>query len=94
MITAARMPAAIRLSTRSRRSSPPSSASRPTAVIGIATLISWFQSPVTTTAAVTACVSNRQPRSIPYDTPMPTASPPGTALDSAVEVWVSTIDCR
>ena len=70
------------------------SVSRATATIGNASIANWFQMPVTASASVTGRPVNPQPRSIPYDTPMPTAAPPGSTKVDAVEACVSTNACR
>ena len=73
---------------------PPERRRSESASSGSTTFTIWFQTPVTTTATATADRSNPHPRSIAYDAAIPTASPPGTATESAVDVCVSTIDWR
>ena len=73
---------------------PPVRSSSARASIGSVTFTIWFQAPVTTTATAIAFDRYPQLRSIAYDAARPTASPPGTAIEIADEVWVSTIDWR
>ena len=84
----------IRPAVRSSGLEPPDRRRSDNARTGRTTFTIWFQTPVTTTATATAWRSNLQPRSIAYDAAIPTASPPGTAIESAVDVWVRTIDWR
>ncbi len=73
---------------------PPDRRSSESASTGRTTFTTWFHTPVTTTATATDDRSNPHPRSIAYDAAIPTASPPGTATESAVDVCVSTMDWR
>ena len=68
--------------------SPPFAFSRKSATTGKTRFASWFQTPVSVIARVTARVGYPQPRSIPHDPAIPTAAPPGATMESAVEACV------
>ena len=63
-------------------------------MIGSRMLAITFHAAVSARASATAGRSKPQTRSILYESPMPTASPPGTAVESAVEDCVMTSACR
>ena len=66
----------------------PASASPKTATTGKNRFANWFQRLVSVTARATGAPSKPHPRRIPTWPAMPTATPPGATIDSAVEACV------
>src|SRR4029079_2770942 len=72
----------------------PWAASPPRARIGTPRMMSWFHTPVTTTASPTGRPLNPHDLSIANDEAIPTAAPPGATVDMAVEARVTLVACR
>ena len=64
---------------------------RNTATIGNVRLRNWFQRLVSVIARAMSRVAKPDRRNIPYDPAAPTAMPPGTTIDSAVDACVTSM---
>ncbi len=69
---------------------PPWTVRRASAITGKPRITNWFQTPVTATASVTAAGLKPHFRSIPNDSAIPTAGPPGATTVRAVDACVTT----